>query len=100
MSADEDHAGASGPEAALQRVVLRVAEQHQGSSVAEVRRALEAGLAADGFDPQPETWVTTTAEEVAAGRIVITDPELEHEVHRWRDQAATPESGGAPPGQE
>ncbi len=100
MSVDDEDAGSPGAEALLQRLVLRVAEEHQGRSVEEIRETLEAGLAADGFDPQPETWLTTCAEEIAAGRIVITDPELEHEVHRWREQATTPESGGSPPGQE
>lgn len=60
----------------LQEVVADVTVHHSGAELDVVRTALEEGLAAEGFDPQPHKWVDDTSSEIASGRHVVTDRTL------------------------
>jgi hypothetical protein len=62
-----------------------------GGDADAARERLEAGIAAGGLPPQPESWVRSTATEIAAGRVVVVDRRLDANA---RERAGTVREGG------
>jgi hypothetical protein len=76
----------------VQHIVERVVGEVGGRrDVEAARERLEAGIAAGGLPPQPESWLRTTAEEIAAGRLVIVDRRLDANA---RERSGTVREGG------
>jgi hypothetical protein len=76
----------------IQIIVDAVAEAVGGGRDAAVaRERLEAGIADRGLPPQPESWVRSTAEAIADGRVAIADRRLDANA---RERAGTVREGG------
>jgi hypothetical protein len=76
----------------IQHIVDAVVDEVGGGRDAEAaRERLEAGIAAGGLPPQPESWVRNTAAEIAAGRVVVVDRRLDANA---RERAGTVREGG------
>ncbi len=55
----------------LQQIVVSVARTHSRAPVDDVRHVLVTAIAAAGIPDQPRKWVEDTANEIAAGRLVV-----------------------------
>jgi len=76
----------------IQHIVEGVVDEVGGGGDPEAtRERLEAGIAAGGLPPQPESWLRNTAAEIAAGRVVVVDRRLDANA---REQAGTVREGG------
>jgi hypothetical protein len=79
-------------QATIQHIVDGVVEEVGGRRDAETaQERLEAGIAAAGLPPQPESWLRSTAEAIGDGRVVIADRRLDSNA---RERTGTVREGG------
>jgi hypothetical protein len=76
----------------VQHVVEAVVAEVGGrGDVQAALERLEAGIAAAGLPPQPQSWLKNTATEVAAGRLVVVDRRIDSNA---RERSGTSREGG------
>ncbi len=69
----------------LQQIIVRLTKQHTGGDPVVVRAELVGMMEAAGLGTGATTWLDDTAQEIAAGRLVVTD--AHHDVRPPDDRA-------------